>query len=349
MWQRTQFGTLDEVYLSAPRGSNLAPRLVGGARPGHSLAVGSAALLAPVPDFRYVGLEPIPARRVGVAVTAFGLGAGVSLAMSGCDSRHALVAGALASLASAYALRGAGAGTALSSGSARMAIVPWGVLVHTDEAPRILRWAAVRRIEVALPRARTLLSGTTISSVVVVETERDRFVGEAVGRAPLERLVEHLDDYAREQGTPLALDLDGESPAEVLESELEVLFSAARGWLESAPAAARLELLPAGYRRAGSHTPTRSAIDVLRNVLSDRTPRGADPRAFAAVVAAELEATELAAELVALTQCPHPLVAGVAKQAARRLGVARAKTGTLDEVAPFLWEGDRARLEAWVK
>ena len=92
-----------------------------------------------------------------------------------------------------------------------------------------------------------------------------------------------------------------------------------------------------------------TAIDVLRRVLCDRTPKDADPRAFAAVIAAEVHAVEVAPELVTLTQCPHPVVAAVAKQAARRLGVARSRTGTLDEVAPFLHEGDRARLDAWAR
>ena len=82
-------------------------------------------------------------------------------------------------------------------------------------------------------------------------------------------------------------------------------------------------------------------------MLRDRSTKSADPRAFAAVVAAELRAVELATELVTLTQCPHPVVAAVAKQAARKLGVARARTGTLDEIAPFLHDGDRAQLDAW--
>jgi hypothetical protein len=92
-----------------------------------------------------------------------------------------------------------------------------------------------------------------------------------------------------------------------------------------------------GGRRRASKRPARS------------NAKRADPRAFAAVVAAELNAAELAPELVALTQCPHPLVAAVARQAARKLGVPKARTGTLDEVAPFLWEGDRARLDAWIR
>jgi hypothetical protein len=62
-----------------------------------------------------------------------------------------------------------------------------------------------------------------------------------------------------------------------------------------------------------------------------------------------VHAIALVPELVQLTQCPHPLVAAFAKQAARKLGAARAKTGTLDEVAPFLFEGERARLDAWIE
>ena len=40
-------------------------------------------------------------------------------------------------------------------------------------------------------------------------------------------------------------------------------------------------------------------------------------------------------------------MAAVARQAAGKLGAPRAKTGTLDEVAPLLFDSDRARLEAW--
>lgn len=307
---------------------------------------------APAPDFRYVGLEPVAAPRLRVAATAFGLGAGVTLAMSGLDTRQALVAGALASILSAFALRGAGA-PAAASGSARMAIVPWGVLVETADAPRILRWAAVRKVEVETSRARHLLASTALSTRVAIETERDRFVGEAVDAVPLERLVEHLEAYASEQATPVALELGGVEdahgePLEAIEPGCEMLLASARDWLASADAVARLGLAPAGYRRSCALAPTPRAVEVLRRVLRDRTSRAADSRAFAAVVAAELHAKELVPDLVALTQCPHPLLAAVARQAARKLGAPRSKTGTLDEVAPFLFESDRARLEAWV-
>jgi hypothetical protein len=302
------------------------------------VAVGSAH--APVPDFRYVGLEPPRVGQVGVAATALGLGAAVTLAMSSLDARHAVVAGSVASLLSGLALRSAGAGARRApspSGSARMAIVPWGVLVE-DDSPRILRWAAVRKIDVVTTR---------LSSRVAVETEHDRFVGEAIGAVPLDRLVMHLDAYAEEQSTPLALDLDGERSTEPFESACEAVLGAARSFLETACAAADLDLPPAGYRRLSLHATGPRTADTLRRVLGDRTPKRADPRAFAAVLAAELGATELVPDLVALTQCPHPAVAAVARQAARRLGASRARTGTLDEVAAFLWDRDRERLEAW--
>jgi hypothetical protein len=311
----------------------------------------STVSFAPVPDFRYVGLEPIAVRKVGALATALGLGAGVTLALSGIDSRHAVFAGVSAALASAFALRGAGA-VSSASGSARMAIVPWGVLVDpvgADAQPRILHWPAVRNIDVASPGAGRYLSAPAASTRVVVETERERFVGEAVGTVRLEGLVTHLDAYASEQSTAIALDLEGEGDdLDAFEPSCEVLIGSAKHFLDSASASRTLELPPAGYRNACAAAASPRAVDVLRRVLRDRTKKRADPRAFAAVLAAEVHAEELAPELVALTQCPHPLVAAVAKQAARKLGAPRSRTGSLDEVAPFLtWPSDRACLEAW--
>ena len=305
-------------------------------------------MFAPVPDFRYVGLEPVPARQLRVAGAAFALGASVTLASSGLDPRHAVVAGGIASFVAALGLRSASGYKTPVRGSVRMGIVPWGVLVDTNDAPRILRWAAVKRIDVATSRARGLWS-PGVASRVAVETERERFVGATNGAVPLERLMAHLDAYAAEQATPLALDLEGERAAEVLEPECETLFVAARVWLETRAAAVQLELPSGGYRRAAAPSASPRAVEVLGRTLRDRTAKQADPRAFAAVLAAELHADELVPDLVPLTQCPHPVVAAVAKQAAHKLGAARVWTGTLDEVAPFLFDGDRARLDAWAR
>jgi hypothetical protein len=353
-------------------------------------AEAAARVFAPFPDFRYVGLEPVPAKRFGVVATAFGLGAGVTLALSGHDVGQALVAGALSAIASGFALRGAGAGAPSggaplhknwSVGSARMAIVPWGVLVETvcddDESPRILRWAAVKKIELSgSPRQMGQMFGRTSPNLLVsIETEHERFVGESrilswsahgLTRAPLDCVIEHVGAWAQEQAAPIALELEpptSENRSENRSSRVDehlqnrvdegegwcgALLSAARSWLESGPAAKRLGLLPAGYRRMSTHAASPRGVELLRRVLRDRTSKTADPRAFAAVLAVELSAWELAPELVTLTQCPHPIVAAVAREGARRLGAPRARTGTLDEIAPFLtWPSDRARLEAW--
>jgi hypothetical protein len=101
-----------------------------------------------------------------------------------------------------------------------------------------------------------------------------------------------------------------------------------------------------GYRRAGGGASSET-IDVLRSVLCDRAPRTPDPRALAAVLAAELGASPLARELQSLVQSPHPIVAAVAKAAAGKLGVDAAKIGAVSEVAPFLHEADVEALTRW--
>jgi hypothetical protein len=109
------------------------------------------------------------------------------------------------------------------------------------------------------------------------------------------------------------------------------------------------------YRKAAWSTTERAlaplghAVDELRRILRDRSSRSVDPRPFACVLAAELGAVELVEDLVSLVQSPHPIVAAVAKQAARKLGVSTTKVGSLDEVAPFLLEDDARALEAWAQ
>lgn len=229
-----------------------------------------------------------------------------------------------------------------------MAIVPWGVLIDPDERPRVLRWAAVRKVHVEMTHGRDEGTPTTSCSFVTVETDRDKWTGRAAGTVPLDRLLAHLDAYAKEQSHSIALDLEGCRAGEgPLEPECEPLISAARGYLESAPASTRLGLPPGGYRRASVRAAGPDTLAELRAVLTDRTSHEADPRAFAAVVAAELEAKELADDLVALIQCPHPVIAAVARQAALKLGVDPTKAGSLAEVAPFLMPQDAEHLAAW--
>jgi hypothetical protein len=292
---------------------------------------------APVPDFRYVGLLPVPSRPVRVPATAFGLGAAVAVATSGVDARHALVAGLAAAVVSAFTLR-----DGRPEGRPTIAIVPWGVLVTDDAAPRVLRWAAVRRLEVEPAR----LSNGAASTRVRVFARNEVFEGAISGATGLDELSRHLDAYAREQCTPCALDLDGRATSESLAPSCEALLLAVEAWLRSGDAAKRLRL-PASYRGGRPTIASSSAVELLRGILRGRKQSTSDVRPFAAIVAAELGAASLAPDLVALAQSPHPVVAAVARQAASRLGAPRSRAGLLDEVAPFLFSDDHARLERW--
>jgi hypothetical protein len=311
--------------------------------------------LAPTPDFRYVGLEPSP--RLGartwasLAATGATLGAG---ALHALGLRGALVA-AVAASAAALALRrtrgpsvtrvNASRGSERRDGVA-MAIVPWGVLVQPDLEPRILRWAAVKRVHVEMIHGRDGGTPTTLWSIVTIETNHERFAGRAAGAIAIERLVAHVDAYADEQAHAIALDLDGSRAADgPHEPVIESLLAAARSSALGGRDGMRLGL-PMGYRNAGSHASIET-IDVLRGVLCDRSPRSPDPRALAAVLAAELGASPLTRELQSLVQSPHPIVAAVAKAAAGKLGVDAAKVGAVSEVAPFLHDADVDALQRW--
>jgi len=306
--------------------------------------------LAPPPDFRYVGLHPGRSGRARVLATAVGLGA-----LGGAALGHGAARGAVAAAtvtAAALALEGLRTRARPRERAHRpppsIAIVPWGILVESEDSSRILRWAAVERVHLSLHFGRDGGTPTAKDSFVTVETTgRESFTGRAFGAVALERLVVHLEAYAREAAHRVALDLDGAQPGEGPdEPEFEPILLAAQAWVQSAGASKVLALPPAGYRWP-SRTLSRRTVEVLREVLRDRTPRMVDPRPFAAVVAVELGVRELAEDLVALVQSPHPLIAAVAKVAARKLGVARSRVGALDEVAPFLLGRDLEALNAW--
>jgi hypothetical protein len=266
----------------------------------------------------------------------------------GADPRLFLLAGATA--LGAVTVLGLGARRSVQGLAERseMAIVPWGVLVESEARARVLHWPGIKRVQIQMIHGRDQGTPTTRFSFVTIETTGERLAGRAFGGVSLERLVVHLDAYACEAGHKVALDLDGyragEGPSE---PDCEPLLSAARAWISSATASHTLDLPAAGYRQASASGGSPRAVEVLRGVLRDRTARQVDPRPFAAVVAAELRATELIDDLLVLVQSPHPVVAAVAKVAARKLGVARARTGTLDEVEPFLLRRDVEALSAW--
>jgi hypothetical protein len=229
-----------------------------------------------------------------------------------------------------------------------LAIVPWGVLVDAHDRSRALHWAGIDRVHTDVIYGRDSGTPTTRYSRVTIETSHERLVGRAEGAVSLERLLIHLGAYAQEASHRVALDLDGETSAEgPTESSFEPLLSSVRAYVGSGIGSGRLDLPALSYREPGAPAGSPRAIEVLRAVLRDRTAREVDPRAFAAVVAAEIHAVELIDDLVDLVQSPHPVLAAVAKVAAGKLGVARARVGALDEVEPFLTRRDVEALSRW--
>jgi hypothetical protein len=307
-------------------------------------------MLAPSPDFRYVGLFPGPRVRFGLLAGALGACSAVGATLCHAPvGRGVLLTVAAGSAALAFAGVGSPYVSRRSGGSAlELAIVPWGILVESDHAVRAMRWAAIQRVQLQMVHGRDHGTPTTRWSLVTVDAIGERFSGRAMGAVPLERLTVHLDAYAQEASHRIALDLRGERAGDgPIEADCESLLMAARSWIETAPASRMLDLPPGGYRRTTQLAPSGRALEVLGAVLRDRTDREVDPRAFAAVVAAEIRAMELEEDLVALVQSPHPVIAAVARVAAKKLGVPTARVGVLDEVAPFLLERDVEALSAW--
>jgi hypothetical protein len=308
--------------------------------------------LAPAPDFRYVGFEPSPSLGArflaGTVIGGASVGAALGRALT---LGEAFLGAALAASGIAYLWRKAhGPGPLFGKTGVPLAFVPWGILVEEDGALRVLRWAAVRRVHLHVIYGRDVATPSTLWSVVTVETDRDRYTARAPGAVPLESVLANLDAYAEESSHSIAMDLDGENKGEgPVEPDFEPLLSAARAFVDSAPASTRLSLPSASYRRTSARAAADETIEELRRVIVDRTPRAVDPRPFAAVLAAELHATELARDIVKLVQSPHPFVAGVAKAAARKLGANPARAGSLDEVAPFLLDEDVEAMEDWAR
>jgi hypothetical protein len=236
------------------------------------------------------------------------------------------------------------------SDAVSMAIVPWGILVQPDVAPRVLRWAAVKEVHVEMIHTRD--GGgtpTTLWSVVTIETEHELLAGRTPGAVYIERLIAHVSAYADEQAQAIALDVKGSASVNVaFEPVVEPLLSAARTSLAGVgPDSTFLGLPASGYRRASGAS--QETVGLLRQLLSDRAPRSPDPRPLAAVLCAELGISSLAGELVALVQSPHPILAAVAKAAAHKLGAVAAKVGAISEVAPFLDDRDVEALAAWAR
>jgi hypothetical protein len=307
----------------------------------------------PPPDFRYVGLHPDPGSTGALAAAGTAGLAGVAAALFSAGSQTlSLGLMVMGSALGALTLARAGQRTSARRGAREvtMAVVPWGVLVDPDTAPRVLRWPAVRRVSVDV--SHTMRGGTpaVVSSLVTVHTERDVLAGRAAGAVNLERLLANLEGYAQEAARPVAGDIEGMTALGdgVTEPVAAALLRAADAACVTSCGAARLALPAGGYRAAAARGAAPETVAVLRAALTSSHGCPADPRPLSAILAGVLGATELVPDLLRLASSPHPVAAAFGKAAALRLGAPPNRAGSLDEIAAFLFEEDVEIGKRWI-
>jgi hypothetical protein len=229
-----------------------------------------------------------------------------------------------------------------------MAIVPWGIVVYAEQV-RVLRWSSIRSVHVSFVHGMDQATPFTRFSLVTVTTEREVFGGYASGGVSLERLELHLQAYSEQASRVPALDFAGTRALEVpLEPVCEQLIDEARWLVKSGRLDEHLALGTMGYRAGNDF----SVPDEVRAELKRRLERDGDnpdPRALAAIVAAELELEELTDVIVSLTTSPNAVLAGVARAAALRLGSNVRRVGALEELADFLPNSDLETLQGFAR
>lgn len=325
------------------------PPLVSGAAPFGTFeasapeSVRPSGSLAPAPDFRCVPMVPfrLPRAAKGRAFVASALALGAAYTFTHSPVAAAAT-GAIVAMVSSIFKRSTSALRRNPGADAPISLLPWGIVISTPEEDRALRWSSARGVDLESVHEKHDGVPTTLYTIIRVKTERDEICGVTLGAVPLERLLHNWEAYGKEQHHVLARDLDGQKAVLADEPQVEQLLMAARAFTTSGEALRRLDLSPNSYRHGGGLQ--EEGVNELRRILSDREAKECDPRAFAALVVAELGAKELAPELEALTQCPHPIIAAVARYAALRLGVSVSRVGSVEEIEPFLFESDLARL-----
>ena len=309
-----------------------------------------ASAAVPPPDFRYVEFRVAPAARVehlravAAVVVVLALGSWLALGAEAGPLFACVVAGVVG-----LGLLQRWAPLVESADVQGMAILPWGVVVHSRREPRVLRWGAIHGVRVHYIHGMD--GGTPLVhwSVVTIETRDGVLEGRAPGCVTLDRLEAHLPSYSEEGGRPVALDVDGTpSSASDMDPLFPRLLGGVRKLLRAPARVPELSLSMPGYRSAA-----RPEIGVVGRQVLERwlsgidQPSGADRRPLACVLAAELGAHQLLDQVLRLLSSPHPFVAAVARAAALRLGADIRRVGTLEELADFVEPSELSPLEIW--
>lgn len=304
----------------------------------------------PPPDFRYVGLSKgFSNGALSTAVSgAFAASFWFALKSSGAVSLALSISAGAATITALAYLRHKRR-LPPNTREVSMAIVPWGVIIEPDDAQRVLRWPAVRDIQVDV--RSTLRGGTPhiVESLVMVYTEQEIFAGRASGALGLERLLANLSAYSYEAGRVPSADLDGKEAlcADISEPCAHLLLGQAQALKDSVQGALRLSLPPSSYREVALKKAGPDTLSELQAALRGAWDMPYDPRPLAAMLAGLLNTRELLPDLLRQSSSPHPLVSATAKASALRLGEAKGRIGSIDELEPFLCGEDIETLLAF--
>jgi len=306
---------------------------------------------APPPDFRYISLEPAQARPnlKGRALAAGAVVCGVGVMTLGSHALALTWALGLGVGAAWFVLRHPPKPATAAVDIEHIAIVPWGVVVHSSTEPRVLRWGSIYSVEVRYLREVDDITTVVRESEVTLRARTETLIGRARGLVPLERLEAHLGSYAQEAGRPIALDATATHTAiSDFEPVFPRLLDEAHRSVREPDAIPELGLSARGYRGGSQGEIGAEGLAVLRRWLTeDAALLGADRRPLAAVLAAELRARPLVDALVGLITSPHPFVAAVARAAALRLGAELRRVGSLQELSDFVAAAELDAMLSW--
>ena len=291
--------------------------------------------LAPLPGFRYVWLAPEHGAALAPWLTVGLGGVGAATTSMHLPGSSGFLAAAAASLALAVWRR------RTAPAADRVAIVPWGILVETEEASRALLWASVADVEWSPVGASSGGLSSISHSRIRIDTRLGTYRGRSPGEAPLGGLGANLAAYTEEQAHVMALDLEDEGRVvQAGEPSCEAVLRAARALADTAPLRAYLGVDSLDYRGERGAVVSAQGVAKLRAILRDRVVRTPDRRGLACALVGELRLTALVEDLFWLVSCPHPTIAALAKHASVRAGGALARAGGIEEIAPFLHGSD---------
>ncbi len=231
-----------------------------------------------------------------------------------------------------------------------ISIVPWGLIIDPDKAPRAAPWHNITTIKYSLvSRDRSRDNELPKLAIVVVELlDGKRLQASAEEGEWLVSVTELHGKLAVSARRPPAGSLDGKQA--LVQDDIPTSLSLLRradAILDSAEGRSSLGLETGGYRNTSSRIASEDTLRILKNALwQANSPYDTGP--LAAILAAKLSAHTLLQDILKLILSPSPMLAAVCRASAVKLGASLMTAGSLEETRFFVAAADRAELSLWM-